>query len=252
VTTVVVEKRRKLGVVRDPDTFYFVNSSGLWGVRERSTRCSNQTPFEVAGNKWRLNDNFVYFFDRENDISRALKVCPGTVEARIVNPRCHPNRMRITDTCGVHDLSFIEPEPLTGSTSYIYGLSAGPGGRVRYVGRTNDITRRFGEHQRGNQWATGRWVKELKAANRILEIRLLQEVAYGEDVHLAEANWVKKFRGNNLVNRKPVRPRHTIGELLRERKNGETRLQSRIHKRTGLMGEDLISAFTGFVDAYGL
>jgi hypothetical protein len=69
----VAEKVAKLGIVRDKDHMLHVRDSGVWRVRRKVPGVTKARPEMVGEFDHEMNADFVYFIDRDGDVSRARR-----------------------------------------------------------------------------------------------------------------------------------------------------------------------------------
>lgn len=92
-------------------------------------------------------------------------------------------------------------------TVYVYALCS-PGGEVRYIGRSANPRYRLCSHaHRSGARAVRNWIREIRRRGKEPSIRILREVAPGDDAAQAEGEEIAAHRGHRLLNR---RFRHTV------------------------------------------
>jgi HJR/Mrr/RecB family endonuclease len=69
----VSEKVARLGVERDPDYMFYVKDGAVWRVRRRSPGVPIGRPEQVADGGVSMDREYIYFVDRDGDISRARR-----------------------------------------------------------------------------------------------------------------------------------------------------------------------------------
>lgn len=88
-------------------------------------------------------------------------------------------------------------------THTIYALIDPRTGKARYVGCTMNLQTRTGQHYTGHDGSTGEWVKELRAANLIFQVSVLETCDSLSTGRAAESKWIGKLyvAGCDLLNK---------------------------------------------------
>ena len=71
------EKVEKLGVNRDKDFMYYVKDGAVWRVQRKQPGVTKGRPEKVADGTFQMDTNFIYFVDRDGDVSRAKRAVGG-------------------------------------------------------------------------------------------------------------------------------------------------------------------------------
>ena len=89
--------------------------------------------------------------------------------------------------------------------TYIYALTEPGTGRVRYIGRTQNVTRRWMSHliDRG-QNRKCKWVESLRQAGRFPVMTVIGRCR-SEDAPAVETAWIEACMGPDLLNDRPGR-----------------------------------------------
>lgn len=86
--------------------------------------------------------------------------------------------------------------------TYIYALSDPVDGCIKYVGKTENIIRRYDQHIRDiGDTPKARWIKRLSSIGKCPFMEIL-EVCESKNWKRREKHWIKKFKdeGNSLLN----------------------------------------------------
>lgn len=81
----------------------------------------------------------------------------------------------------------------------IYGLTDPRTSKVRYVGCTKKLKKRFEEHLEDNRFNKGRWIECLKKQGLVPGVVILEKID-DEKWQETERKWIKHFGRENLVN----------------------------------------------------
>ena len=73
----MAEKVEKLGVNRDKDFMYYVKEGAVWRVQRKQPGVPKGRPEKVADGSFEMNTDFIYFVDKEGDVSRAKRAVGG-------------------------------------------------------------------------------------------------------------------------------------------------------------------------------
>jgi SAM-dependent methyltransferase len=73
----MAEKVEKLGVNRDKDFMYYVKDGAVWRVQRKQPGVPKGKPEKVADGTFQMDTNFIYFVDKEGDVSRAKRAVGG-------------------------------------------------------------------------------------------------------------------------------------------------------------------------------
>jgi SAM-dependent methyltransferase len=73
----MAEKVEKLGVNRDKDFMYYVKDAAVWRVQRKQPGVPKGKPEKVADGTFQMDTNFIYFVDKEGDVSRAKRAVGG-------------------------------------------------------------------------------------------------------------------------------------------------------------------------------
>ena len=71
------EKVAKLGVQREKDFMYYVKDGGVWKVPRKQTGVEKGRPEKVADGGFAMDTNYIYFVDKQGDVSRAKRAVGG-------------------------------------------------------------------------------------------------------------------------------------------------------------------------------
>jgi hypothetical protein len=73
----MAEKVEKLGVNRDKDFMYSVKDGAVWRVQRKQPGVTKGRPEKVADGSFQMDTNFIYFVDKDGDVSRAKRAVGG-------------------------------------------------------------------------------------------------------------------------------------------------------------------------------
>lgn len=73
----MAEKVAKVGVNREKDFMYYVKDGAVWKVQRKQPGVPKGRPEKVADGGVEMDTNYIYFVDRDGDISRAKRAVGG-------------------------------------------------------------------------------------------------------------------------------------------------------------------------------
>ena len=73
----MAEKVAKLGVNREKDFMYYVKEASVWRVQRKQPGLPKGRPEKVATGSFKMDTDFIYFVDRDGDVSRADRAVGG-------------------------------------------------------------------------------------------------------------------------------------------------------------------------------
>jgi hypothetical protein len=73
----MAEKVEKLGVTRDKDFMYYVKDAAVWRVQRKQPGVPKGRPEKVADGTFQMDTDFIYFVDKDGDVSRAKRAIGG-------------------------------------------------------------------------------------------------------------------------------------------------------------------------------
>ena len=73
----MAEKVEKLGVNRDKDFMYYVKDGSVWRVQRKQPGVPKGRPEKVADGTFQMDTDFIYFVDKDGDVSRAKRAVGG-------------------------------------------------------------------------------------------------------------------------------------------------------------------------------
>ena len=71
------EKVAKLGISRDKDFMLYVKYGAVWKVRRKQPGVSKGKPEKVADGGFEMDHDYIYFVDKDGDVSRAKRAVGG-------------------------------------------------------------------------------------------------------------------------------------------------------------------------------
>ncbi len=79
----MAEKVAKLGLVRGKDFMYFVKDGGAWRVRRAQPGLPKGKSEKVADGNFQMDFAYIYFVDKDGDISRAKRAVGGQKRKKV-------------------------------------------------------------------------------------------------------------------------------------------------------------------------
>src|SRR3954465_3896694 len=73
----MAEKVAKLGISRDKDYMLYVKDGAVWRVRRKQPGLPKGKPEKVADGGFQMDNNYIYFVDKDGDVSRAKRAVGG-------------------------------------------------------------------------------------------------------------------------------------------------------------------------------
>ncbi len=80
----MAEKVDKLGVKRDKDFMYYVKDGAVWRVHRKQPGVPKGRPEKVAQGNFQMDTDFIYFVDKDGDVSRAKRAVGGQKRKKAV------------------------------------------------------------------------------------------------------------------------------------------------------------------------
>jgi hypothetical protein len=71
------EKVKKLGLARNKDFMLYVKGGDVWQVRRKQPGVPKTKPEKVADGGLVMDNNYIYFVDKDGDVSRAQRAVGG-------------------------------------------------------------------------------------------------------------------------------------------------------------------------------
>lgn len=71
------EKVAKLGISRDKDFMLYVKDGSVWKVRRKQPGVPKGKPEKVADGGFEMDHDYIYFVDKDGDVSRAKRAVGG-------------------------------------------------------------------------------------------------------------------------------------------------------------------------------
>jgi hypothetical protein len=82
----MAEKVEKLSVHREKDFMYYVKDSSVWKVQRKQPGVEKGKPEKVAEGTFKMDTEFIYFVDRDGDVSRATRAVGGQKRKQTIAP----------------------------------------------------------------------------------------------------------------------------------------------------------------------
>src|SRR3954453_4785920 len=83
----MAEKVAKLSISRDKDYMLYVKDGAVWGVRRKQPGLPKGKPEKVADGGFEMDNNYIYFVDKDGDVSRAKRAVGGQKRKKTVAKR---------------------------------------------------------------------------------------------------------------------------------------------------------------------
>jgi len=78
----MAEKVAKLGIKREKDMMYFIKDGAVWKVPRKQPGQPKGRQEKVADGGFTQDNNFIYFLDKDGDVSRAARAVGGQKRAK--------------------------------------------------------------------------------------------------------------------------------------------------------------------------
>jgi hypothetical protein len=86
----MAEKVAKLGISRDKDYMLYVKDGSVWRVRRKQPGMPKGKPEKVADGGFEMDNNYIYFVDKDGDVSRAKRAVGGQKRKKVAAARRKP------------------------------------------------------------------------------------------------------------------------------------------------------------------
>jgi hypothetical protein len=73
----MAEKVAKLNIRRDKDFMYYIKDGSVWKVARKQPGVPKGRPEKIADGGFDMDYSFIYFLDRDGDVSRAKRAIGG-------------------------------------------------------------------------------------------------------------------------------------------------------------------------------
>ncbi len=73
----MAEKIAKLGITRDKDFMLYVKDGAVWRVKRKQPGVTKSKPEKVKDGDFEMDYNYIYFVDKDGDVSRAKRAVGG-------------------------------------------------------------------------------------------------------------------------------------------------------------------------------
>ena len=78
----MAEKVSKLGIRREKDMMYFIKDGAVWKVPRKQPGQPKGRQEKVADGGFAQDNNYIYFLDKDGDVSRAARAVGGQKRAK--------------------------------------------------------------------------------------------------------------------------------------------------------------------------
>src|SRR3954453_5453719 len=86
----MAEKVAKLSISRDKDYMLYVKDGAVWGVRRKQPGMPKGKPEKIADGGFEMDNNYIYFVDKDGDVSRAKRAVGGQKRKKTAAARRKP------------------------------------------------------------------------------------------------------------------------------------------------------------------
>jgi hypothetical protein len=86
----MAEKVAKLSISRDKDYMLYVKDGAVWKVRRKQPGLPKGKPEKVADGGFEMDNNYIYFVDKDGDVSRAKRAVGGQKRKKTAAKRRKP------------------------------------------------------------------------------------------------------------------------------------------------------------------
>lgn len=83
----MAEKVAKLGLERDKDHILYVKDGSVWRVRRKQAGMPKGKPEVLADGGFEMDYSYIYFVDKDGDVSRARRIVGGQKRKRGLAPK---------------------------------------------------------------------------------------------------------------------------------------------------------------------
>jgi hypothetical protein len=82
----MAEKVAKLSVTREKDFMYYVKDGAVWKVQRKQPGVPKGKSEKVADGNFQMDTDFIYFVDKDGDVSRAKRAVGGQKRKKKASP----------------------------------------------------------------------------------------------------------------------------------------------------------------------
>jgi hypothetical protein len=86
----MAEKVEKLGVNRDKNFMYYVKDGAVWRVQRKQPGVPKGKQEKVAAGTFEMDTDFIYFVDKDGDVSRAKRAVGGQKRKKAAKKKSAP------------------------------------------------------------------------------------------------------------------------------------------------------------------
>ncbi|HEY5284861.1 MAG TPA: hypothetical protein VIM14_18860 [Polyangia bacterium] len=80
----MAEKVKKLSIARNKDFMLYVKDGNVWQVRRKQPGVPKGKPEKLADGGFEMDNNYIYFVDKDGDVSRAKRAVGGQKRKKAV------------------------------------------------------------------------------------------------------------------------------------------------------------------------
>lgn len=83
----MAEKVKKLGIARNNDFMLYVKDGDVWQVRRKQPGVQKGKPEKLAEGGFEMDRNYIYFVDKDGDVSRAKRAVGGQKRKKVAKKK---------------------------------------------------------------------------------------------------------------------------------------------------------------------
>lgn len=89
----MAEKVAKLSVSREKDFMYYVKDGAVWKVQRKQPGVQKGKPEKVVDGNFQMDTDFIYFVDKDGDVSRAKRAVGGQKRKKKAKAAAAPKKV---------------------------------------------------------------------------------------------------------------------------------------------------------------
>lgn len=90
----MAEKVAKLSVSREKDFMYYVKDGAVWKVQRKQPGVQKGKPEKVVDGNFQMDTDFIYFVDKDGDVSRAKRAVGGQKRKKKAKAAAAPKKAK--------------------------------------------------------------------------------------------------------------------------------------------------------------
>ena len=88
----MAEKVARLGINREKDFMYYVKDGSIWKVMRKQPGMPKGRPEKVAEGGFQMDNNYIYFVDKDGDAARAKRAVGGQKRKKTAKKKKAPKK----------------------------------------------------------------------------------------------------------------------------------------------------------------